>query len=203
MQAQAERTRRLVRDPTAWSTHPTFDPNHLGMRCNALPAHQMAPITSGCATLQTPSDRKLVSAAAALQASHGLQLQSLWRIPAAAVWPTRIRAAPQASAARRRRAASRSVAESPATSASSLSTAVRPDRQPAVPCKAVPCKAVPCKAVRDRGSAVLLAVGKAKATDRWGRHFGRCLGSDGRARPQIDPETLPPNTMALITSGCG
>ena len=31
---------------------PKDDPNHLGLRCNALPEHQMALITSGCVPLR-------------------------------------------------------------------------------------------------------------------------------------------------------
>ena len=37
-----------VRDLTTWTILQNDDPNHLGMRCNALPGHKMAPITSGC-----------------------------------------------------------------------------------------------------------------------------------------------------------
>ena len=38
----------MVRPPTTWTTIQNDDPNHLGLRCNAFPAHQMALITSGC-----------------------------------------------------------------------------------------------------------------------------------------------------------
>ena len=34
---------------TTWTILQKDDPDHLGMRCNALPEHQMALITSGCA----------------------------------------------------------------------------------------------------------------------------------------------------------
>ena len=40
--------RALVRPPTTWTILQNDDPNHLGMRCNAFPEHQMALITSGC-----------------------------------------------------------------------------------------------------------------------------------------------------------
>ena len=37
-----------VRDPTTWTILPKYCPNHLGLRYNAMPEHQMALITSGC-----------------------------------------------------------------------------------------------------------------------------------------------------------
>ena len=38
-----------VRPPhTIWTILQNDDPDHLGLRCNAFPAHQMARITSGC-----------------------------------------------------------------------------------------------------------------------------------------------------------
>ena len=37
-----------VRDLTAWTVHQDDGPNHLGLRCNALPGHQTALLTSGC-----------------------------------------------------------------------------------------------------------------------------------------------------------
>ena len=37
-----------VRLPTTWTILQNDDPCHLGLRCNALPEHQMALITSGC-----------------------------------------------------------------------------------------------------------------------------------------------------------
>ena len=41
--------RRRCGAPTTWTVLQQHGPNHLGMRCNALPGHQMALITSGCA----------------------------------------------------------------------------------------------------------------------------------------------------------
>ena len=38
-----------VRDPTTWTILQKDGPNHLRLRYNVLPAHQMALITSGCA----------------------------------------------------------------------------------------------------------------------------------------------------------
>ena len=39
-----------VRDPpTAWTVLQHDGPDHLGLRCNAFPDHQMALIASGCA----------------------------------------------------------------------------------------------------------------------------------------------------------
>ena len=38
-----------VRNPTTWTTLLSDGTNHLGMCCNALPGHQIAVITSGCA----------------------------------------------------------------------------------------------------------------------------------------------------------
>ena len=43
-----------VRGPTTWTTLQNMTPNHLGLRCNALPEHQMALITSGCAPFSWP-----------------------------------------------------------------------------------------------------------------------------------------------------
>ena len=45
-----------VRDPTP-TVLPNDDPNHLGLRCNALPEHQMALITSGCLPFSRPTRR--------------------------------------------------------------------------------------------------------------------------------------------------
>ena len=47
--------RTSVRDP--WTVIRHDGPNHLGLRCNALPEHQMALITSGC-TPSRPSPRR-------------------------------------------------------------------------------------------------------------------------------------------------
>ena len=41
-----------VRDPITWTILQKDGPCHLGLRCNELPAHQMALITSGLCALQ-------------------------------------------------------------------------------------------------------------------------------------------------------
>ena len=41
--------------PTAWTTLQKDGPNHLGLRYNDLPGHQIALITSGCVQVQMPS----------------------------------------------------------------------------------------------------------------------------------------------------
>ena len=45
----------VVRDLTARTNLQNDDPNHLGLRCNALPEHQMALITSGLCAFQEDS----------------------------------------------------------------------------------------------------------------------------------------------------
>ena len=59
---------------------PKHGPNHLEPRCNALPAHRMARITSGCVRPEQVLTEYSEDPAARLgQVSHGLQLPSLWR----------------------------------------------------------------------------------------------------------------------------
>ena len=50
---QSVRNGALVRDTTAWTVRQNDGPNHLGMRCNAFPEHQVALITSDCAPFRT------------------------------------------------------------------------------------------------------------------------------------------------------
>ena len=45
-----------MRAPTTLTILLNDDPNHLGLRCNALRAHQMALITSVCAPVRTPNE---------------------------------------------------------------------------------------------------------------------------------------------------
>ena len=88
----------FLRHPTTWTIRRHDGPNHLGVWYNVLPERQMALITSGCVLLQVP--HRLPAAAAPgrseprlrggarpdrVQVGHGLQLQSLRRIPTAAV----------------------------------------------------------------------------------------------------------------------
>ena len=51
----AERASAAVRDPTTWIVLQKDGPNHLGSRHDVLPAHQMAPITSGCVPFRRPA----------------------------------------------------------------------------------------------------------------------------------------------------
>ena len=46
--------------PTAWTTLQNDDPDHLGLRCNALPEHQMALITSDCGATRFPEHQMAV-----------------------------------------------------------------------------------------------------------------------------------------------
>ena len=63
----------LVRDLTTWTILQNDDPNHLGMRCNALPGHQMALITSVCApsVVGSRAPGRLSRQRDAPQARHG------------------------------------------------------------------------------------------------------------------------------------
>ena len=47
--------RRVFLLPTTWTVFQNDDPNHLGLRCNAFPEHQMALIPSGCVPFSPPT----------------------------------------------------------------------------------------------------------------------------------------------------
>ena len=48
-------TKAKVRGPTTWTIIRQCGPNHLGLRYNAIPEHQMSLITSGCAPCRASS----------------------------------------------------------------------------------------------------------------------------------------------------
>ena len=76
-----------VRDLTTWTVLQNDNPNHLGLRCNALPEHQMALITSDCAPSASARPSRRSRAAG----------------PGAAIWRTRSRHSPPGRTARKGR----------------------------------------------------------------------------------------------------
>ena len=47
--------------PATWTILQQHGPNHLGLRCNALPEHQIAVITSGCVPFRYTSTTSAVT----------------------------------------------------------------------------------------------------------------------------------------------
>ena len=69
-------------DLKIWTVLQNDGPNHLGLRCNALPAHQMARITSGCVPFRRPScTRRRSGVGPTLQSGTAARLAARELIP--------------------------------------------------------------------------------------------------------------------------